>query len=318
MERITMSYRPSWQKSWLPLSDAELWHFYRLPDRATILRHVAAWRYPRDAGRQSLFINWHRECCPIVIAGFVLTDQTLEFLGGNAEDPGEFWLTEEEGERLNTIASVAWFDRLARRLARWAPNYTHYGQRVDYPGNYFDPLTGALIGEFHEGTLSARDETRWRWAHKLAPQLLSLVERARALLGTEEWAAARAVHLEAVLLRLEETRPQVRRLARYGRQLSRGRPRGSHSALGRILAPWLAAHPRATFADVWDYLKALADEDHDVVQEVLEGNEPVHKGKKRCHPGAHVHWQQNVRRGRQKSLSAKGLRTLLWRIKHPK
>jgi hypothetical protein len=34
---------------WLPVSDAQLWRVSGLPDRATILQHVAMLRYPSDA-----------------------------------------------------------------------------------------------------------------------------------------------------------------------------------------------------------------------------------------------------------------------------
>jgi len=95
-------------------------------------------------------------------------------------------------------------------------------------------------------------------------------------------------------------------LAAHGRDMRRGKPKGSFSALRRVLEAYDAEHEDAAKSAVWDHLHALVDGEDKTIQEVLDGTAG-------CHPGSHVHWLTAA--GRERATGEGGIMKLLRKIR---
>jgi hypothetical protein len=89
-------------------------------------------------------------------------------------------------------------------------------------------------------------------------------------------------------------------------KMREGRPKGSRSALGRVVEAYWQQAPdgRRTFEAVWDHLRALVGQDDATVHEVLDRTAECHPAK-----GAHVDWW--IAPGRLRATDKKALLSLL-------
>lgn len=163
------------------------------------------------------------------------------------------------------------------------------------------------------------------YVHKLSSRLLESMAQAHWALQAlqpsdvlpprrrELRAAATAALLDVEQVRSRLTGYLQRDQLAHVVRMRQGRPKGSRSALGRVVEAYLrhAPAPQRTFEALWDYLHALADADHaaDMIETAVIHEVIVTTAD--CHPraGAHVDWW--VGPGRLRSTNKKALLTLL-------
>jgi hypothetical protein len=142
-------------------------------------------------------------------------------------------------------------------------------------------------------------QARWALQAQQPPDLPSPRRR-------ELRAIANAALLDVEQVRSRLTAYRQRDQLAHVEIMRRGKPKGSRSALGRVVEAYLqhAPVPQRTPEALWDHLHALADADHATIHDVLNRTTD-------CHPrvGAHVDWW--IAPDRLRATTQKGLRAIL-------